>query len=314
MTSRRVAVLLPCYNEAVAISQVVRGFQAALPGAAIYVYDNNSTDTTAKEAAAAGALVRYEPRRGKGNVVRRMFADIDADIYVMADGDATYDPTTAPTMIELLVTQRLDMVVGKRQANDEAAYRAGHRFGNHALTQFVARLLGGAFSDIFSGYRVFSRRYVKSFPALAKGFEIESELTIHALELGLPVAEITTPYLARPHGSASKLSTYTDGGRILMSIVRLYKDVQPFRFFGALGAALMLVALGLAWPLLMTYLETGLVPRFPTAILATGIGVLSCLSAVSGVILDSVARGRLEAKRLAYLRYEPVSDDRPPSP
>jgi glycosyltransferase involved in cell wall biosynthesis len=303
-----IAIIIPCYNEAIAIARVVRQFSAALPNATIYVYDNNSSDDTARLAAEAGAVVRHEPRQGKGNVVRRMFADIEAEIYVMADGDGTYDAATAPLMVELLVHKRLDMVVGKREAADpDAAFRPGHRFGNQAMSRFVARLFGERFTDIFSGYRVLSRRYVKSFPALATGFEIETELTVHALQLGLPVAEIPTAYHRRPDGSVSKLSTFGDGGRILATVLRLYKDIRPLRFFGGVAIILMLTATGLAWPLFVTYLETGLVPRFPTAILATGISLLAFLSLTGGVILDSVARGRLEAKRLAYLRCSSVT-------
>lgn len=304
MTTRRIAVLLPCFNEAVAIGEVVRDFAAALPGAAIYVYDNNSTDGTAGQAMAAGAIVRHELRQGKGHVVRRMFADVEADIYVMADGDSTYHAASAVGMIERLTADGLDMVVGKRvpSGNGPSAYRPGHESGNRVMTRFVAQLFGESFTDIFSGYRVFSRRFVKSFPALATGFEIETELTVHALELALPVAEIPSPYQSRPEGSASKLSTLGDGWRILLTILQLHKDVRPFRFFGAIALALVILALMLAWPLFITYLETGLVPRFPTAILATGIMLLAFLSLASGVILDSVARGRLEAKRLAYLR------------
>jgi len=311
MAPHRIAVLLPCFNEAVAIGQVVRDFAAALPGAAIYVYDNNSTDDTVAQATAAGAIVRREPRQGKGHVVRRMFADIEADIYVMADGDSTYHAPTAITMIERLEGEGLDMVVGKRVAigNGPSAYRPGHASGNHVMTRFVARLFGESFTDIFSGYRAFSRRFVKSFPALATGFEIETELTVHALELALPVAEVPTPYQSRPEGSASKLSTLGDGWRILLTILQLHKDVRPFRFFSAVALALVTIALALASPLLLTYIETGLVPRFPTAILVTGITLLAFLSLASGVILDSVARGRLEAKRLAYLRVG--SENRP---
>lgn len=310
MPHRRVAVLLPCFNEAIAIAQVVRDFAAVLPGAAIYVYDNNSTDDTAQQAKNSGAIVRSELRQGKGNVVRRMFADIDADIYVMADGDRTYDAASAPLMIDRLVSENLDMVVAKRQpANGSVgAYRRGHESGNRAMTRFVAELFGARFTDIFSGYRVFSRRFVKSFPALATGFEVETELTVHALQLGLPVAEIPSPYHARPAGSASKLSTLVDGWRILLTILQLHKDVRPLSFFGAIGVALLALALVLAWPLLLTWLETGLVPRFPTAILATGIVLMAIISFASGIIVESVARGRLEVKRLAYLRYSTPAD------
>ncbi len=316
MPNRRVAVLLPCFNEAVAIAQVIRDFAQALPEATIYVYDNNSTDDTASQASHAGAVVCSEIRQGKGNVVRRMFADIDADIYVMADGDRTYDAASAPAMIERLIRDNLDMVVAKRQLAKDSigAYRLGHETGNRAMTRFVGELFGACFTDIFSGYRVFSRRFVKSFPALTVGFEIETELTVHALQLGLPVAEIPSPYQARPEGSASKLSTVADGWRILITILQLYKDVCPLRFFGAIGVALLAMAVVLAWPLLLTWLDTGLVPRFPTAILTTGIVLLAFISFACGVILESVARGRLEAKRLAYLRYaNPVEPPTLPS-
>src|SRR5579883_1976252 len=252
----RIAVLLPCRDEALTIGNVVEGFRAALPDAAVYVYDNASTDRTSAVAADSGAVVRYEPITGKGHVVRRMFADVEADTYVMVDGDGTYDPAAAREMIDLLVAERLDMVVGKRQAADHAAYRRGHATGNRILTWFVGRLFGNRFSDIFSGYRVFSLRFVKSFPALAGGFEIESELTVHALELGLPVAEISTLYRGRPRGSESKLSTWSDGLKIALAIFVLYKDVQPFRFFGGVGALFAATAFLLAEPILATYLQT----------------------------------------------------------
>lgn len=296
-------MLLPCRNEAPTIAGVIDGFRTAIRDATVYVYDNASTDQTAKVATEAGAIVRYESIPGKGNVVRRMFADVEADVYVMADGDGTYEPASAQDMINLLTAQQLDMVVGKRLASDDAAYRLGHAVGNRMLTWFVGRLFGDRFTDIFSGYRVFSRRFVKSFPALASGFEIETELTVHALELGLPVAEVSTPYRGRPQGSKSKLSTWSDGLRISLAILVLYKDIQPFRFFGGVAIALMAVALVLAEPLIVTYLRTGLVPRFPTAILATGIMILAFLSFACGLILDSVARGRREAKRLFYLSF-----------
>jgi len=310
MGNRRIAVLLPCFNEGIAIGQVIRDFAAALPEATIYVYDNNSSDDTVRQAEAAGAVVRHEPQQGKGNVVRRMFADIEADIYVIADGDQTYDAASAPVMVDRLIRSNLDMVVAKRQpANGSSgAYRPGHESGNRAMTRFVAELFGSRFTDIFSGYRVFSRRFVKSFPALATGFEIETELTVHALQLGLPVAEIASPYNARPEGSSSKLSTFGDGWRIFVAILQLHKNVRPFRFFSAIGIALLVVALALAWPLLLTWLNTGLVPRFPTAILATGITLLAFISFACGVTLESVARGRMETKRLAYLRYAAPAD------
>jgi glycosyltransferase involved in cell wall biosynthesis len=299
----RIAVLLPCYNEEAAIAQTVAGFRAALPGATIYVYDNNSRDRTIEVARAAGAVVRSERMQGKGNVVRRMFADIDADIYVMADGDATYDAASAPALVARLLDEQLDMVVGSRVTVADAAYRRGHKFGNAVLTGMLARLFGRSFTDILSGYRVFSRRFVKSFPVLSSGFEIETEISVHALELKMPVAEVETPYFARPEGSESKLSTYGDGLRILNTIVQLYRLERPLLFFGAVGAALGLVALLLAVPLILTYLHTGLVPRQPTAILVTGLIILAALNAFTGLILDTVVRGRREVRRLAYLAH-----------
>ena len=297
----RIAVLIPCHNEEVAIGDVVGAFRAALPGAIVYVYDNNSTDATAARAADAGAVVRYESLQGKGNVVRRMFADVEADLYVMVDGDGTYDAAAAKAMIERLRTERLDMVVCTRIADQSAAYRLGHRFGNVTLTGVVGRLFGSRFTDMLSGYRAFSRRFVKSFPALATGFEIETELTIHALELKMPVGEVEAPYAARPEGSASKLSTWRDGFRIFATIMFLYKEVRPFRFFGAVGAVLAAISLLLVWPVLITYLETGLVPRLPTAVLATGVMLLAFIALICGTILDTVSRGRRESKRLRYL-------------
>jgi glycosyltransferase involved in cell wall biosynthesis len=297
----RVAVLVPCYNEQEAIGRVVGDFRTALPEATVYVYDNNSTDATRERAAAAGAVVRGEPLQGKGNVVRRMFADVEADAYVLVDGDDTYDAASAPVLVERLLDEQLDMVVGCRVSEIEAAYRAGHRLGNRVLTGVVAGVFGNRFSDILSGYRVFSRRFVKSFPALTREFEIETELTVHALELNMPIAEIRTPYRARPPGSASKLRTYRDGIRILTAILVLFKEERPLVFFGILGLILALVGLGLGAPIVAEYLETGLVPRFPTAILATGVMILAFLSFSSGLILETVTRGRKELKRLAYL-------------
>lgn len=302
-TQPRVAVLLPCYNEAAAIAQTVADFRAALPEAAIYVYDNNSTDRTAEIAAAAGAIVRTERMQGKGNVVRRMFADVEADIYVMADGDATYEAAAAPGLIDLLVSDQLDMVVGARKSEVEAAYRRGHRFGNAMLTGMLAWLFGRSFTDILSGYRVFSRRFVKSFPVLSEGFEIETEISVHALELRMPVAERITAYAARPEGSESKLSTYRDGWRILKTILMLFRIEKPMAFFGLIGAALALAAILLSIPLFLTYFQTGLVPRLPTAVLATGLMLVAFLSWVCGLILDTVVRGRREMRRLAYLAH-----------
>jgi glycosyltransferase involved in cell wall biosynthesis len=299
----RIAVLLPCYNEAAAIAQTVADFRTALPGAHVYVYDNNSRDSTAEIARQAGAIVRTERMQGKGHVVRRMFADVDADIYVMADGDATYEAAAAPRLVKRLVDENLDMVVGARKSEVEAAYRRGHRFGNAMLTGMLARVFGRTFSDILSGYRIFSRRFVKSFPVLSQGFEIETEISVHALELKMPVAEEITAYAARPEGSVSKLNTYRDGWRILNTIIRLFRYERPLVFFGAIAFILTLSAIVLAAPLLVTYLETGLVPRLPTAILATGLIILAALNGFCGLILDTVVRGRLEVRRLAYLAY-----------
>ena len=298
----RIAVLLPCYNEAAAIAQTVAGFRAALPGAEIYVYDNNSTDGTREVAARAGAIVRSERMQGKGHVVRRMFADVEADIYVMADGDATYDAAAAPALVARLLDERLDMVVGARRADgDGDAYRRGHRLGNRLFTGLLASLFGRSFSDIFSGYRVFSRRFAKSFPALSRGFETETEISVHALELAMPVAEVETFYAARPEGSHSKLSTYGDGWRILKTILHLYRIERPVLFYGSFAAFLAALAIVLAIPLVITFLKTGLVPRFPTAILATGLMILAFLSFFTGLILDTVVRGRREVRRLHYL-------------
>ena len=297
----RIAVLLPCYNEEAAIGATVDGFRRALPGATVYVYDNNSADRTIEVAAAAGAVVRREPQQGKGRVVRRMFADIEADVYVMADGDLTYDPESAPDMVRLMVAEQLDMVVGTRRHEAVDAYRGGHVLGNRLFTRLLAGLFGRSFTDIFSGYRVFSRRFVKSFPVLSQGFEIETEMSVHALELRMPVGEIETRYAARPEGSHSKLSTFGDGWRILTTIVTLYRIERPVLFFGSVGALLLLAAVLLAVPLVLTYLETGLVPRFPTAILVTGMTVTAVLCFFAGLILDTVTRGRREMRRLAYL-------------
>ncbi|WP_294016653.1 glycosyltransferase family 2 protein [Sphingomonas sp.] len=301
MTEPRIAVILPCYNEEAAIVQTVAGFRAALPHATIYVYDNNSSDRTVAVAREAGAIVRTERMQGKGNVVRRMFADVDADIYVMADGDATYDAAAAPAMIAKMREEGLDMVVGTRVHEAADAYRRGHVLGNRAMTGLLAQLFGRSFTDIFSGYRVFSRRFVKSFPVLSAGFEIETEISVHALELKMPVGEVETRYLARPEGSASKLSTYRDGARIARTILTLYRIEKPILFFGIVALALAALAVLLAVPLVATYMETGLVPRFPTAILATGLVILAALSSFAGLILDTVVRGRREMKRLAYL-------------
>ena len=308
-SSLRIAVLVPCYNEEAAVAAVVTGFRQALPSARIYVYDNNSKDRTAAIAREAGAEVHSERRQGKGHVVRRMFADVDADVYVLVDGDATYDAPSAPRMIERLVNEHLDMVVGLRVDQVKAAYRAGHRTGNWMLTSFLSDTFGQAFTDILSGYRVFSRRFVKSFPVLSDGFEIETELTVHALELSMPVAEIETPYYARPEGSFSKLNTWGDGFRILNTILKLYRTEKPLRFFSAIGAFLALVSIGLAIPILVTYLQEGLVPRLPTAVLSTGLMIVAVLSVSSGLVLDTVTRGRREMKLLAYLSQPSVGQN-----
>ena len=303
-----VAVLIPCLNEAGGIAEVVASFRAALPGAAVYVYDNASTDETSARALAAGAQVRREPLRGKGNVVRRMFADVDADVYILVDGDGTYDAASAPAMIELLTEQHLDMVCGKRVDSDVQAYRHGHRLGNFVLTKLVAILFGDRITDILSGYRVMSRRFVKSFPALSSGFETETELTVHALDLRVPIAEVRTPYGARSAGTASKLNTWRDGWRILRTIGRLVKEERPFAFFVSIGSLLALAAIGIAIPLLLEFLATGLVPRIPTAVLSTGLMLVAVMSFVCGLILDTVTRGRRELKRMHYLLHASLTN------
>ena len=313
--SPKIAVLLPCYNEEAAIGATVAGFKAALPDAAIYVYDNNSRDRTREIAAQAGAVVRTEKQQGKGHVVRRMFADIDADVYVMADGDLTYDPAASPAMVDMLLAEQLDMVVGTRRHEAKDAYRGGHVLGNRIFTGLLSGLFGRSFSDIFSGYRVFSRRFVKSFPVLSEGFEIETEMSVHALELKMPVGEVETSYGARPEGSHSKLSTYGDGWKILKTIANLYRVERPVLFYGSIGALLVIAAIILAIPLVETYLQTGLVPRFPTAILVTGMVIVAVLCIFAGLILDTVTRGRREVRRLAYLSLSspgfPGEGDRP---
>ncbi|MGE4529283.1 MAG: glycosyltransferase [Rhodospirillaceae bacterium] len=296
-----VAVLIPCHNEEAAIAAVVADFRAALPGAAIYVYDNNSTDRTVEIAREAGAVVRAEPLQGKGNVVRRMFADVEAEVYVLVDGDATYDAASAPAMIEMLRAGPLDMVNAARRETAQEAYRPGHRFGNRLLTGLVSTLFGRQVADILSGYRAFSRRFVKSFPAEAKGFEIETEITVHALQMRLPMGEVEAPYAARPEGSESKLNTYRDGARILKTILDLLREERPLWFFGAISGVLLLLALCFGLPVVWEFMETGLVPRLPSAVLAASLSTLAALSFVCGLVLDTVTRGRREAKRLAYL-------------
>jgi glycosyltransferase involved in cell wall biosynthesis len=297
----RVAVLIPCHNEEAAIGRVVRGFAAELPEAQVYVYDNNSSDRTVEVARSAGARIGREPLQGKGNVVRRMFADIDADVYVLVDGDDTYEPASALQMIDLLLTQGLDMVTGTRVTQIQAAYRPGHRFGNVLLTGIVARIFGKRISDMLSGYRVFSRRFVKSFPSLSSGFETETEFTIHALELRMPLGELETPYRDRGEGSTSKLSTYKDGARISLTILHLVKEERPLQFFTLISVVLFVTGIVLGFPLFLEFRRTHLVPRLPTGVLATGIMMLSFLSLVCGLVLDSVSRGRKEMKQLAYL-------------
>ena len=304
-TVPRVAVVVPCHNEATAVARVCRDFARALPHATIYVYDNASTDLTSDVAAAEGAIVRREPLRGKGNVVRRMFADVEADIYVLVDGDATYDADSAPRMIELLRTQTLDMVCGARVSQDHKAYRPGHRFGNALLTSMVTRIFGDRVQDLLSGFRVLSRRFVKSFPALARGFEIETELTVHALELRMPIAEIPTPYGSRPEGSTSKLNTIRDGIRILLTIISLVKEERPFPFFGFIALVFACASLTLAYPVFIQYFATHTVPRLPTAVASTAAMLVSFLSLSCGVILDSVTRARRELKRMHYLSVPP---------
>ncbi len=300
-SSLGIAVLVPCYNEEAAIGVVVQDFRRVLPTATIYVYDNNSKDRTVEVARAAGAVVRREPLQGKGSVVRRMFADIEADLYVLVDGDDTYHAASAPMLIRRLLDEQLDMVNGARVTEIQAAYRPGHRFGNVLLTTLVARIFGNRIGDMLSGYRVFSRRFVKSFPVLSSGFEIETELTVHALELKMPVAEVSTPYKDRPEGSESKLRTFRDGFRILGTILILVKEERPMAFFSAIFAILTTISILLAWPVVTTFMHTGLVPRLPTAVLATGTMLLAFLSLACGVILDTVTRGRREMKRMRYL-------------
>jgi glycosyltransferase involved in cell wall biosynthesis len=296
-----IAVLIPCHNEAVAIGAVVAGFRAALPGAAIFVYDNNSTDGTREAAMAAGALVRTEPQQGKGNVVRRMFADVEAEAYLLVDGDGTYDPADAPAMVRTLREDRLDMVTGVRVSEAQGAYRPGHRLGNQLLTGVVRHVFGNRVTDMLSGYRLFSRRFVKSFPALAQGFETETEFTVHALELRMPVGEIRTAYSERPAGSVSKLRTYHDGYRILRMILALVQRERPRLFFGIVALVLATISLAFFAPVLTTFLRTGLVPRLPTFVASSMLMMLSFLALACGLILDTVTRGRIEAKRIAYL-------------
>lgn len=301
----KVVVLIPCYNEEITIGSVVRDFRAALPNAPIYVYDNNSTDQTVKAALAAGAIVRSESLQGKGYVIRRMFSDIEADFYILVDGDATYEAAAAPEMLKTAYTNGLDMVNGARVTDRVDAYRRGHVLGNKVLTGLVTSVFGRRLSDMLSGYRVFSRRFVKSFPALSSGFETETEFTVHALELAMPIGEQSTRYVERPPGSASKLNTYSDGFRILGMIINLVKQERPLMFFTTIGVVVLVCAIGLGLPVILDFFRTGLVQRLPTAVLATGLVILAVFSMGCGLILDSVALGRRETKRLAYLALPP---------
>ena len=305
------AVVIPCFNEAASIGAVVREFRRVLPEAAVYVFDNNSTDRTREEASLAGAVVRQVELQGKGNVVRRMFADVEADVYVMVDGDGTYDAGQAREFVDRLVGGGYDMVVGTRESDDPRAYRAGHRFGNRLITRSMTTIFARSFHDMLSGYRAFSRRYVKSFPAHSAGFEIETELTIHALELRMPVLEVPTRYGARPEGSASKLRTYRDGSRILWTVFSLFKAERPLAFFSIAFALCAAASILLAIPLVETYLRTGLVPRLPTAILSVGLMLFGTILLACGIVLDTVTRGRVEAKRLAYLAVPGPGADPP---
>ncbi|WP_434718248.1 glycosyltransferase family 2 protein [Paraburkholderia sp. A1BS-2L] len=307
----RIAVVVPCYNEAAAIATVVRDFLRSLPQAEIYVFDNNSVDDTANIARRTGAHVIPVPLQGKGNVVRRIFSDVEADVYIMVDGDATYDATAAPALVDLLVDQHLDMVVGSRLSDKQSAYRLGHRFGNVMLTRCAAVIFGKTFNDMLSGYRVFSRRYVKTFPAHSTGFEIETELAVHALSMRMPVAELDTNYGSRPEGSQSKLNTYRDGFRILMTILKLFKTEKPLAFFSIGFAICALLSVILAIPVFETYAETGLVPRIPTVILSSGLMILGGILLTCGIVLDTVTRGRNEFKRLVYLSIPACRRPRP---
>jgi glycosyltransferase involved in cell wall biosynthesis len=304
MKNYSIAVMLPCFNEETTIAGVIKHFREIMPEATIYVYDNNSTDRTIQQAEQAGAVIRREVLQGKGNVVRRMFADIEADVYVLSDGDETYDVASAPKMVSTLIRNKLDMVAASRVSTETTAYRPAHQFGNRFLSGLVAWLFGDRFKDILTGYRVFSRRFVKSFPALSWGFEIETELTVHALELRMPSEELETPYHPRPAGSESKLNTWRDGTRIFMTILLLLKEVRPMFFFTSISLVLATASVLLAWPLLTTYIETGLVPRFPTAILSTGLMSIAFITMICGIILDSVTRGRRELKRMSYLNIQ----------
>jgi glycosyltransferase involved in cell wall biosynthesis len=297
----KIAVMIPCYNEEKSITSVINGFRQSLPTACIYVYDNNSTDNTIEQALAAGAIVRIEEKQGKGNVVSRMFADIDADAYVMVDGDGTYDASQAHQLVDKLLTGPYDMVNGKRVETAAKNYRLGHRLGNAVLTGLVGLLFSRRITDMLSGYKIFSRRYVKSFPAQPKGFEIETELTVHALQMGMATTEVETKYRDRMEGSVSKLNTWTDGFRILKTIIRLMKNERPFEFFTVIGAMIALVATLFFNPIFINYLQTGFVPRLPTMVLISGLGVCSLLSILTGVLLEAITQSKREVRRLHYL-------------
>lgn len=300
---KSIAVLIPCYNEAETITNVVRSFKKYLPNAIVYVYDNCSEDETAKRAKEAGAIVTIAKDRGKGNVVRRMFADVDADIYIMVDGDSTYSACDAPKMVEIIKNSSADMVVAARKERSESAYREGHKFGNKLFNFILKVLFNSTFSDIFSGYRAFSKRFVKTFPVMTNGFDIEAELSIHALTLSIPFAEIESAYFERPANSQSKLNTFKDGAKILFSIINLLKETRPLFFFGMISLLMCLLSVGIAYPIIGTFIETGLVPRLPTAVLSMGIMLISFLSLTCGLILDSISQGRMETKKLHYLSF-----------
>ncbi|GAD90769.1 putative glycosyltransferase [Vibrio halioticoli NBRC 102217] len=300
MNNLQIAVLLPCHNEAGAIGDTVTAFKNAIPTATIYVYDNNSTDATVEEAKAAGAIVRFERRQGKGEVVRRMFADVDADIYIMADGDNTYDASVAPELIKTLIDEQLDMIVGTRSKKKES-YPIGHILGNTFFSKLINNAFSSNLTDVFSGYRIMTHRFVKSVPVFSDGFQIETELTVHSLQHKLPIKEIATKYISRPEGTKSKLSTFGDGFKILNFIFFLLRNVRPMLFFFSLSLIFMLASLGLGIPVVYEFIETGLVKRFPTAILASSLGVISVLLSFTGLILDNVRQARLEVNRLHYL-------------
>jgi len=310
LSAYKVAVFLPCYNEQDVIAKVIGDFKKSLPKADVFVIDNNSTDSTSERAAGAGAIVYTELMRGKGNAVRRAFAEIDADIYLMADGDGTYDASRAEELVQIMIDEHLDMVIGTRFTDSENAYRSGHRFGNLLFNKLITYMFGDKFSDVFSGYRVFSRRFAKTFPALSSGFEIETEMSVHAIQLQLPTTEVKTDYFDRLEGSQSKLNTYRDGFRILFTMLKLVKHVRPMALFSVIGGFLMILSLAIGVPVVLEFLETHLVPRLPTAVAAMGLMVLSAISFVTGIILNSISFALTTTKRLAYLSYDPGPKNR----